>query len=316
MKVQTSDYRMMLEAYRMAEGEPAVFSDSRIAHLVVHKNRVIGSHLIPGLLIEVNQTTDGVDLALKVLPGERIEYPVHLCFGILPKVGRQFINIDAEVGDDAGIDLLAHCIFPNAVKVQHQMQARIAVGKNAHYGYNEVHFHGEEGGTNVIPRATITLAEGARLKTSFQLIKGRVGNLNIDYEVEAGAGAVAEMLARVFGYGSDRIRIREKCVLAGERSRGLVKSRVAVSGEAASEVISEMAARGKLARGHVDCVEIVQDRAQARAIPIVDVFENSAKVTHEAAIGSVDKKQLETLMARGLCQEDAVEVIIKGMLEA
>jgi Fe-S cluster assembly scaffold protein SufB len=90
---------------------------------------------------------------------------------------------------------------------------------------------------------------------------------------------------------------------------------VAVKDEAKSEVYSEMKAYGKNSRGHVDCVEIVQGKAQARAVPIVDVFEETAKVTHEAAIGSVDKKQLETLMARGLRSDEAVDIIIKGMLK-
>lgn len=48
--------------------------------------------------------------------------------------------------------------------------------------------------------------------------------------------------------------------------------------------------------------------------PIVRVFHPEAKVTHEAAIGSVDKKELETLMARGLTPEQAVEMIVSGIL--
>jgi Fe-S cluster assembly scaffold protein SufB len=40
-----------------------------------------------------------------------------------------------------------------------------------------------------------------------------------------------------------------------------------------------------------------------------------AKVTHEAAIGSVDKRQMETLMAHGLTPEEAVDVIVKGILK-
>jgi len=39
-----------------------------------------------------------------------------------------------------------------------------------------------------------------------------------------------------------------------------------------------------------------------------------ARVTHEAAIGSVNRQELETLMARGLDEADAVDVIIRGML--
>jgi Fe-S cluster assembly scaffold protein SufB len=42
--------------------------------------------------------------------------------------------------------------------------------------------------------------------------------------------------------------------------------------------------------------------------------DDRAKLTHEAAIGSVDKKQIETLMARGLMEDEAVDVVVKGML--
>ncbi|MFW5857843.1 MAG: SufD family Fe-S cluster assembly protein, partial [Planctomycetota bacterium] len=68
------------------------------------------------------------------------------------------------------------------------------------------------------------------------------------------------------------------------------------------------------ARGHVDCKEIVQDRAVARAVPIVEVLDPQAHVTHEAAIGSVDSKQLQTLMSRGLSEDEAVDLIIEGLL--
>ena len=311
----TQDYQMMLEAYKKAEGNPAVFSNSKIAHLVVHQNQVIGKHLVPGLEVTPRETSSGIDLIIRVLPGVKFEYPVHLCFGILPKEGIQVINIDAEIGEGSQIGLLAHCIFPNAVKVQHIMQAKILVKKNGCYRYDEVHFHGEDGGIEVIPKAKIILEEGARLTTNFQLTKGRVGLLDIDYEVEAGAGAVVEMVAKVYGYGHDKIRIKEKCILRGEASRGIIKSRVAVKEEAESEVLSELLAYGPHSRGHVDCVEIMQDKGQARAVPIVAVFHETAKVTHEAAIGSVDKTQLETLMARGLRQNEAIDLIIKGMLK-
>jgi|GEM_PF-1926473 uncharacterized protein len=39
-----------------------------------------------------------------------------------------------------------------------------------------------------------------------------------------------------------------------------------------------------------------------------------AKVTHGAAIGRVDQRQLETLMARGLSPKEAVDVIVRGIL--
>jgi len=311
----SKDYQMMLDAYAAAEGNPAIFSDSKVAHLLVHKNNVIGKHLVPGLIVEPKETRHGIDLKFRVLPNNKIDFPVHLCFGVLPKEGIQLINIDAEIGENSSVILLAHCIFPNAVKVVHKMQAKITVKKNGSYSYNEVHFHGEGGGVEVVPKAKIVLEEGARLETNFQLTHGRVGSLDIDYEVEAGKDSVVEMTAKAYGYGTDKIKIKEKTILHGDSSRGIIKSRVAVKGEAKSEVYSEIQAYGPHSRGHVDCVEIVQDKAQARAVPIVDVFVESAKVTHEAAIGSVDKTLLETLMSRGLRSDEAIDIIIKGMLK-
>ena len=69
-----------------------------------------------------------------------------------------------------------------------------------------------------------------------------------------------------------------------------------------------------IAAAKQQAVEIVRDRAVVSAIPEVKVTHPLAKVTHEAAIGSVDGKQLETLMARGLDPEQAVDLIIRGML--
>jgi Fe-S cluster assembly scaffold protein SufB len=95
----------------------------------------------------------------------------------------------------------------------------------------------------------------------------------------------------------------------------LIKSRIAVRERAESEVVSELEASAPNARGHVDCVEIVQGEAVAKAVPVVSVLHKNAQVTHEAAIGRVNQKELETLMARGLKEEEAVEVIIGGMLK-
>jgi Fe-S cluster assembly scaffold protein SufB len=49
-------------------------------------------------------------------------------------------------------------------------------------------------------------------------------------------------------------------------------------------------------------------------LPEVRVTHPLAKVTHEAAIGSVDHRQLETLTSRGVSPEEAVDIIVRGML--
>ncbi len=47
---------------------------------------------------------------------------------------------------------------------------------------------------------------------------------------------------------------------------------------------------------------------------MVRVAHPEAQVTHEAAIGTVDQSQLETLMAHGLTPDQAIELVISGLL--
>jgi Fe-S cluster assembly scaffold protein SufB len=126
--------------------------------------------------------------------------------------------------------------------------------------------------------------------------------------------ATVEIGARVFGHATDGIRIRDELVLAGRNPRGLIKTRIAVEEDARSEVIGISRTATPRARGHMDCTGLVRDRAVARAEPIVSVEYPLARVTHEAAVGTVDQKRLETLMAHGLTPQQAVDVIIVGLL--
>lgn len=309
-----ADYQMMLEAYEEAGEQTDVFESSDVAHLVIHENRVVGAHLVPGLEVDPEELEDGVSAKIVVEEGAVIDKRVHMCFGVLPEEGLQRILLDVDVRGGGHVDILAHCLFPNAVDITHLMDAKIRVGKGATYRYFEQHVHGDSGGTSVVPHAKVELAENARFETEFELLEGRVGTIDIEYETECAAGSSLRMLARIAGREDDRINISEIGHLKGEDARGVLISRVAVRDRAQADIYNELTATAPKARGHVDCKEIVRDEAQARATPIVDVRHPLAHVTHEAAIGSVDSKQLQTLMARGMAEESAVETIIQGLL--
>jgi len=310
-----SDFERMVEAYESAGGQPEAFKDSDVAHLVVAENRVIGAHLVPGLNLDVEETENGIRAFLVVEEGAKINKPVHLCFGVLPEEGLQKIDMGVEVRDGAGVRITAHCVFPNAVRVRHLMEASIRVGNNAEYVYNETHFHGRYGGVEVIPKAKIILGENSYLKTTFNLPRGRAGVVDIDYDAEIGSHSIMEMIAKISGYADDKIKIREAGYLRGNGSRGLLESRIALKDKAWGEVYNELIALGAKSRGHVDCTEIIRDNAVARAVPVVEARHPEAQVTHEAAIGGVNRTQLETLMARGLTENEATEMIVQGLLQ-
>ncbi len=299
--------------YRIANIHP-VINDKGTARLAINKNKIIDSNTVPGLTIKSKEIKDGVDINIRLKENTIVDNPVHLCFGVTDRQATQKIIINISTGKNSDISIFAHCIFPNATDVKHMMDGKIKVGEGSKYSYFERHIHSKNGGITVTPRARIILEEGARFKTEFELLKGRVGILDIDYETICKKNSVMEMKTRISGTGNDIIKIKEVGNLIGESARGVLISKIALRQDAAAEIINKLTATAPYARGHVDCNEIIQDNAVASAVPIIEVRDPKAHITHEAAIGSVDTKQLQTLMSRGLSEDKATSLIIEGIL--
>lgn len=311
----SQEFEALVRAYEAGGGDPSSLLDKESARLMVSHNRILGKNEIAGVRIEGGETPTGVKARITVDPGTVAKKPVHLCFGVLPKEGVQEIVSEFDIGDGARVTFLAHCSFPNALKVKHTMDSRIRIGKGAAMTYTETHYHGESGGAEVLPVVRVVLEEGGSLRNEFKLVHGTVGRLHIDYEGDLRKDAVCEFDAKAYGKKDDRIVVKESLLLNGENARGLAKSRIVCSDRCQSEVIGEAVGNAPFARGHVDCVEIIKGKdARASAIPRLIVVDDRAKLTHEAAIGSVDKKQVETLMARGLTEDEAIDVVVRGML--
>lgn len=304
----------LLDALRQTGEDRRVLDAADTAHLVAEGGRILSSRDVPGLEVAARESASGIDATLRVRSGVRLSRPVHLCIGVVHPRGRQRIRMDLCLEPGASASVIAHCLFPCAEAVRHEMEARVEIGAEAELAYREVHYHGPHGGVTVLPRSTVTVGRNGCYRGDFTLTTGRVGTLDLDATVHAAAGSLAELTARVLGSGDDRITLREAVSLDGADARSLIKTRIALKDRACATVTGVTDGHAPGARGHVDCLELVRDQAVARAVPIVNVTCPLAKVTHEAAIGTVDQRQMETLMAHGLTPEEAVDMIVKGVL--
>lgn len=304
----------LLDALFSHYPDAAILAQPQTAHLVVEGQHTLSQQTIPGVDIHCRESAGEIVIEITVGRGVRVENPIHTCVGLMKPHGSQHIRLLVRLETQAAAQIIAHCLFPNAERVRHVMESRVELGEGAELRHSEGHYHGPYGGVEVIPQAEVRVGPHARYFTDFSLTSGRVGKLHLDYRVVVEKQGVAEITTRVYGHGADDIRIRDELILEGEEARGLVKSRVAVADEASSAVIGITHGKAAGSRGHMDCKEIVRDRAVASAEPIVRVEHPQAMVTHEAAVGTVDQKQLETLMAHGLSPEEAVDVVISGLL--
>jgi Fe-S cluster assembly scaffold protein SufB len=312
----TREFETIVETLEKGGSDRSIFDSRDTSFLVVSGNRVLARNMAEGLSVEIEEKEDGVEVHLTIPDKIIVPKPVHLCFGIVHKTGTQRIRSRYTIGNNSRISFVAHCSFPNAEDVVHAMDADIVIGEHSEVRYNEVHFHGPEGGITVLPVGRILVGKKSSYFSEFKLVEGAVGNFDMNYAVDVGDFGIAELVAKLYGKKNDRIKIKESIHLNGIHSRGIAKTRIVNKDSSTSEVLGEVIGNGSYARGHVDCTEIIEGKnAVASAIPLVKVTNPLAKITHEAAIGSVDKNQVETLMARGLDENEAIDTIVKGILK-
>jgi Fe-S cluster assembly scaffold protein SufB len=301
------------ELIRLARVE-GVLDDTETASLFIDNNKILSSRGVEGLELRLKEQKDGVDISVRVLPGVVIGKPVHFCFGILHKSKVQKINMEITLEKGSSMNVFSHCIFPKKDPSKHLMEGKIVIKEGATFRYFEKHIHSATGTSKVYPHARVKIGKDARFRTEFELIGGRVGLIDIDYDLFCAEGSSSDFVSKISGRESDIINIRERATLSGENAKAVLRSRIAARDETKAEVYNRITAKAAGAFGHVDCTEILQGNGRVKAYPEVEVLNPLARITHEANLGGVDNRQLETLMARGLSKTEAEDLIIKGIL--
>jgi len=65
-------------------------------------------------------------------------------------------------------------------------------------------------------------------------------------------------------------------------------------------------------RNYTQCDSLMLDNSRAITLPIVQQFNNSSIVEHEASTGKLSEESLYYLQSRGLDEEDAVSCVVNG----
>jgi len=287
------------------------------AKLLLNFNKISGIEQVEGIVIKGREIPNGIVADVVIKEGTKLEEPIHLCFGINKETGVQeiFPRIIAE--DNTDVKIQAHCSFPNANGLIHKMFGHYYIGKNCNFTYSETHYHGEKSGALVAPVSYIYVGENSVFENNFNLTKGTPGRVKILIDIYAMKNSVIRSNVKAFGKNiKDSIRIRDSVFLEGENARSVIKLKAAAKdgGEVLMYGITE--GNAPHCNGHVECSEIVLGHGSiCRARPFIRATDPTSSISHEASLGRFPQKWLDELMAKGLSEEEATDVLIEAMLQ-
>ncbi|PKP57727.1 MAG: hypothetical protein CVT89_04015, partial [Candidatus Altiarchaeales archaeon HGW-Altiarchaeales-2] len=68
-------------------------------------------------------------------------------------------------------------------------------------------------------------------------------------------------------------------------------------------------------KAHMACQGLIlSNKGSIKAIPEIEGNAMDVEMSHEAAVGKIEKEKIEYLMARGLSEEQATSTIVRGFL--
>jgi hypothetical protein len=122
------------------------------------------------------------------------------------------------------------------------------------------------------------------------------------------------MQSLVYSHPNSKLDIGGKIFLKGEKSKGEIFSSV-VSNGGDYKTVTEIVGEGDESRGHIECNAVLLGEVDnVETIPLLKAKNSSVQLSHEASIGKISKEEIQYLQTKGLSEEKARELIVKGFV--
>jgi len=250
---------------------------------------------------------------IRVLPGTKALYPVQACLYMGHDRMAQYVHNVVVAEEGAELDIITGCTTgPKLRSGIHVGVSEFYIKKGAKVTFTMIHNWAEE--VVVRPRTGAVVEEAGIFITNYVSMK-RVRSVQM-YPVTylKGEGATARFSSILVSPPGSDLDVGAKVFLQAPGTRAEVISRTISAG-------GIIRARGYLIgevpdiKAHLECRGLLlQEGGLIHAIPELEGRTAGVDLSHEAAVGKIAQEEIEYLMARGLSEDEATAIIVRGFL--
>lgn len=250
---------------------------------------------------------------IRVPAGKKSSMPVQTCLMLGSKKTSQTVHNIIVVEEDASLDIITGCTSKKGVEEGlHLGISEMYVKKGATLNFTMIHNWAEHIG--VRPRTVVHVEEGGTYISNYICLKPVRSVQTYPTVRLEGVGAVTRLNTIAIAHSGSELDLGSRAIFNAPETRAeLVSRTITIGGKIIAR--GEMIANEKGAKGHLECKGLVLGKGSQLAIPILEANIDDVELTHEAAVGKIAKDQVEYLMARGLTEEEAVGMIVRGFLD-
>lgn len=260
------------------------------------------------------QENRGGGYLVRVRAGVQSILPLQACFFMRSNQSRQRVHNIIVLEEGASLNIINGCASGETVQEGlHIGVTEILVGKGASLSYTMIHDWSD--GMEVRPRTAIrVLKDGKFVSNYISIKKSRITQSYPSCDL-LGPGATAHFNSLIFAPQGSLYDVGARVVLSAGNTRAEIVSRTISAG---GEIIN----RGELVglepgiKAHLECSGMVLgEGGSIRAIPILEASHPDVDMSHEASVGKIAQEEISYLMARGIPEDQAISLIVRGFLD-
>ena len=134
-----------------------------------------------------------------------------------------------------------------------------------------------------------------------------------------GDDSIGEFYSVALTNGKMQADTGTKMIHLGKRTKSTIISKGISADESSNTYrgLVHISSRAEGARNFTQCDSmLVKNNCSANTFPYIEVHNDTAELEHEASTSKMNEEQLFYLQARGISQEDAIQMIVNGFCEA
>jgi Fe-S cluster assembly protein SufB len=249
-------------------------------------------------------------------PGVELDTPLQAYFRVNQERMGQFERTLIIVGEGAKAHYIEGCTAPvYSTESFHSGVIEIVVEKNAHFRYTTIQNWSNNMYNLVTQRALV------HENATMEWLDGNLGSkLTMKYPscYLVGEGAHGNILSIAYAGDGQHQDTGGKIIHAAPRTTSSIISKSISKGTGRSSYrgLLQVHDGATNAKSNVECdALLINETARTDTYPYIEIDEKTASIGHEATVSKVGDEQLFYLMSRGMSEEEAMAMIVRGFIE-
>ena len=251
---------------------------------------------------------------IRALPGQQVKLPIQTCMMVGSQRSAQMVHNIIIVEEGASLEVVTGCVSQRGVEEAiHMGISEFYVKKGGKLTFTMIHNWAEQIG--VRPRTGVLVEDNASYVNNYVILKKVRSVQTYPTAHLVGKNSVARFNTVAVAQPGADLDLGSKAILTGVGSRAEIISRSLTTG---GKVINRgsLVGKAKDIKAHLECRGLILgEKGINIAIPELEAHVPDVEMTHEASLGKIARDQVEYIMSRGLSEDEAVGIIVRGFLE-